>query len=400
MAEMLWVLLGVAVGGAAGFGLGRRRGPTTLAPSRAEDPHLHSISRLAGSLAPVWSAQITSSRTQMETAVGTLTERFAEIVENLDTVLESSTGVLDEGQGGTFDRSRERLGGVVGTLDDALSSKRATVAELRTLLAFNDELRQMSGEVTAIAAQTNLLALNASIEAARIGRAGAAFGVVADEVRQLADRSAGTSERMASKVGHVESTIRTLLSHAEETAEREDEAVAGANAEVQAVLDDLQGVVAGFRDSSATLSRAATGIRGDISASLVNLQFQDRGLPGAWNTCRPASTGCRPWSRRQANARARTRRRSTRTRSSARWRPATPWPRRWTRIAPAAARRSATRRSRSSRGMRWGRPFSWSTTPRRCGRWSASRSRARATTCWSARTARTRWRSWTAAAST
>ncbi|MDQ0371465.1 methyl-accepting chemotaxis protein [Catenuloplanes indicus] len=276
MAEMLWVLLGVAVGGAAGFGLGRRRGPTTLAPSRAEDPHLHSISRLAGSLAPVWSAQITSSRTQMETAVGTLTERFAEIVENLDTVLESSTGVLDEGQGGTFDRSRERLGGVVGTLDDALSSKRATVAELRTLLAFNDELRQMSGEVTAIAAQTNLLALNASIEAARIGRAGAAFGVVADEVRQLADRSAGTSERMASKVGHVESTIRTLLSHAEETAEREDEAVAGANAEVQAVLDDLQGVVAGFRDSSATLSRAATGIRGDISASLVNLQFQDR----------------------------------------------------------------------------------------------------------------------------
>ncbi|MDR7275845.1 methyl-accepting chemotaxis protein [Catenuloplanes atrovinosus] len=276
MAEMLWVLLGLAVGGGAGYGLGRRRSTAPPPAATRDDPHLRSVSRLAGTLAPVWSAQLTSSRSQMETAVGTLTERFAEIVENLDTVLESSTGALDDGQGGTFDRSRERLGGVVGTLDEALSSKRETVAELRTLLAFNDELRQMSGEVTAIAAQTNLLALNASIEAARIGRAGAAFGVVADEVRQLADRSAGTSERMAEKVGRVESTIRTLLNHAEQTAEREDEAVAGANAEVQAVLDDLQGVVAGFRDSSASLERAAVGIRGDISESLVNLQFQDR----------------------------------------------------------------------------------------------------------------------------
>jgi methyl-accepting chemotaxis protein len=134
----------------------------------------------------------------------------------------------------------------------------------------------MSGEVTAIAAQTNLLALNASIEAARIGRAGAAFGVVADEVRQLADRALGTSERMAEKVSRVESTISALLHHAEETAEHENEAVAGANAEVQAVLDDLQTVVSGFRNSSAELERAAVGIRGDISDSLVNLQFQDR----------------------------------------------------------------------------------------------------------------------------
>ncbi|WP_051797108.1 methyl-accepting chemotaxis protein [Catenuloplanes japonicus] len=277
MAELLWILLGLAVGGGAGFSLGRRRTAGGPAPGPAAgDPHLHSVSRLTGSLAPVWSAQIVSSRTQMETAVGTLTERFGEIVENLDTVLASSAGALDEGGAGTFDRSRERLGGVVGTLDDALATKRQTVAELRTLLAFNDELAHMSGEVTAIAAQTNLLALNASIEAARIGRAGAAFGVVADEVRQLADRALGTSERMAEKVGRVESTISALLSHAEQTAEHENEAVAGANAEVQAVLDDLQTVVSGFRNSSADLERAAVGIRGDISDSLVNLQFQDR----------------------------------------------------------------------------------------------------------------------------
>ncbi|MFC7274361.1 methyl-accepting chemotaxis protein [Paractinoplanes rhizophilus] len=276
MAELLWALGALAVGLGAGFAIGRRKPVAAPVEARPADNHLTSVTRLAGSLAPVWSAQIDSSRTQMESAIGQITERFAGIVENLDTVLSSSTGALDDGQGGTFDRSRARLGDVVGTLDDALATKRQTVAELHNLQTLNTELRQMSGEVSAIAAQTNLLALNASIEAARIGAAGAAFGVVADEVRQLAEHSLGTSERMAEKVGRAGTTITAILGHAEETAEREDRAVAGANAEVQAVLDDLQELVTGFRDSSSELERAAVGIRTEVSQSLTQLQFQDR----------------------------------------------------------------------------------------------------------------------------
>jgi methyl-accepting chemotaxis protein len=276
MAELVWAVLALAVGLGIGFVLGRRRPAVAPAEARAADAHLASVTRLAGEIVPVWSAQIDSSRTQMETAINELTEQFAGIVENLDTVLTSSTGALEDGHGGTFDRSRARLGEVVGTLDEALATKRQTVTELHNLQTLNKELRQMSGEVSAIASQTNLLALNASIEAARIGEAGAAFGVVADEVRQLAEHSLGTSDRMAEKVGRAGSTISGILGHAEETAEREDRAVAGANAEVQAVLDDLQALVTGFRDSSADLERAAVGIRSEVSQSLTNLQFQDR----------------------------------------------------------------------------------------------------------------------------
>src|SRR5689334_1094960 len=119
MAELLWALGALAVGLGAGFAAGRRRPVAAQVETRAADNHLTSVTRLAGSLAPVWSAQIDSSRVQMETAIGQITEQFAGIVENLDTVLASSTGALDDGQGGAFDRSRARLGDVVGTLDEA-----------------------------------------------------------------------------------------------------------------------------------------------------------------------------------------------------------------------------------------------------------------------------------------
>jgi len=75
---------------------------------------------------------------------------------------------------------------------------------IATLSEASNEINSVVGLIQTIASQTNLLALNATIEAARAGDAGKGFGVVAEEVKQLAQQTAQATTAITSHVGSIQ----------------------------------------------------------------------------------------------------------------------------------------------------------------------------------------------------
>jgi methyl-accepting chemotaxis protein len=97
---------------------------------------------------------------------------------------------------------------------------RATVDQIaQDILALSERTQQIS-EITAtvndIADQSNLRALNATIEAARAGEQGKGFGVVADEVRNLAEQSKQATAQVNTILGEIEKATRAAVEGAEQ----------------------------------------------------------------------------------------------------------------------------------------------------------------------------------------
>lgn len=118
-------------------------------------------------------------------------------------------------------RGREIVGRVGRGVEQIRRSSEGMVESVQALAKQSREIEGILGIITDVAEETGLLSLNAAILAAQAGERGAAFAVVADQIRSLAYRTRESTKHIAELIGG----IQTNIAEANRSLERNLEAV-------------------------------------------------------------------------------------------------------------------------------------------------------------------------------
>ena len=151
-----------------------------------------------------------------------------------------------------------------------------------------DQVNSLTNDILSISSQTNLLALNASIEAARAGEAGKGFAVVADEIRQLADSSRQTANRIQEINGVVTEAVHNLSGNANNLVEYLNESIlpefenfVNSGVQYRENATYIQSVMDEFTEKTDALKRATDEIANSISTITDAIEEGAKGVNGA-----------------------------------------------------------------------------------------------------------------------
>ena len=267
---------------AAGVLLGRHLSALHQATRESISAYLNGQTHFGEELVPIWQNHIEASRSQMESAISALSDRFGGIVDKLDEALRTATQATDsvEGSGSglvsIFSKSEQDLRALIGVQQAAMANMQGMLAKVQGLDRFIVELQDMASDVARIAQQTNLLALNAAIEAARAGELGRGFAVVAKEFRMLSNQSGDTGRKISAKVNIISAAIVETCTVVRDSVVAEDSSLESVHSTIDRVMTDLRSVTDAFQRSSDLLQSESMSIQSEINQALVQLQFQDR----------------------------------------------------------------------------------------------------------------------------
>ena len=191
----------------------------------------------------------------MAASVEEMTVSVNHIADASSTALETTRS--SSAQCDTGDQVVRATGDKVESISEAIH---ASAAVVRQLLSNSEEISSIVNVIEAVAEQTNLLALNAAIEAARAGEQGRGFAVVADEVRELAERARTSTVEIRGLIVNLQQRTRDVASSMDHSVEMAGDglkcaqqagaAIADINASASRVLEVVDDMSASLREQA------------------------------------------------------------------------------------------------------------------------------------------------------
>ncbi len=228
---------------------------------------LEQVATIASSASEQLSAQIELSENGAQdqadrvattaTALEEMNATVLEIARNAGTTSDSASNVRSEASAGS-----ESMQECVKAMHEVKEESLKLQTEMGVLSEHAQAINEIMNVISDIADQTNLLALNAAIEAARAGEAGRGFAVVADEVRNLAEKTMTSTTDVGNAISAIQKSTADntrLVVDAVEKIERVTEMVSGAG---EALLGIVQ-----LADSTADQVRAIATASEEQSAT-------------------------------------------------------------------------------------------------------------------------------------
>ena len=219
------------------------------------------------------SANSTAEATaQIDSNIDEINKQFSEVVNVMNSTIEVISEMnfhvdtlvqSNSAQTAAIENSRDAVNNVVNTLEyiNKMAAERVKNAEeMHSYVADGDEKISSTNEILSqvaqqldevyevvtiinnVAEQTNLLSMNAAIESAHAGEAGKGFGVVAEEIRSLAEE---TSEN-ADKISKVINVIVTAVENANKSSQSAFAAFEKVSSHTDVIVNSLQEITSGI----------------------------------------------------------------------------------------------------------------------------------------------------------
>lgn len=140
--------------------------------------------------------------------VRTIVQQTAERAQGIAEMAQRTAGVSQAGQDAVAD--------TIASMEDVRQKVEALAGEILALSTQTEAIGQIATTVGQLAARSNLLALNAAVEAARAGEAGRGFGIVAGEMRSLAEQSRAATVQIRDILSQVQEKVQSAVITAEQ----------------------------------------------------------------------------------------------------------------------------------------------------------------------------------------